>query len=1048
MIDQKIVLSNIQNFRQRGAYQELTQYIDTLPKSLLTQFAIALAYARACMRQKPIVAEKILAQVDIGKTTPSQKLVLFLESMTLKIFQKSAFREAVQSATNAINNASSEVINSNDWPEIQYIYTRILLMGVIYAEGDPQLAKQMHTQLPRLADVLEEKGKIEISLYARFLFAESLKKVEEKQKALAEFAGIAIRLNRFDLAAEAYLYIAELLLKQGGTSEKIRTMLIQANTYFNEVNHVHGSIDVKRVSALLAIERELAGKELLQTCLEDYQRIDYAKGTLDILMALSQLAHQQGQNTQAVAYRQACLTLAEEVGMELMRDNFQLAQADLLQRNGKYSDMIALCQSALEKNPSPIMEASYTHFLATAYSHVNNYEKSLQYARQTMDTFIAIGKEDSATNSVEVIAHYLDATRQDVHWKEAETLLNTWFDKDVQQNRLNSAVTKLELHTQIFLNRYNFSSTEQHKTYLLEKANKTIESAFSLAAQLPKQLSAKRMGNIYQLRGQLKYLAGDSQAIEKAWEDALKHFKSASLLFEAANCHYMLGVINLNAANRQLMPHFGTAEQHLQQALNYYEEAKMRVQATDGHYMLALLYFNAALQLRSDNQQILTQLFDATIEHLNLGEHHQDNLRRDYSTGTVLEALEGKRALIEKNQRLYHLALKIAIKYKTNSELVWEWIQRNKARALVDTLGSVARMVEKPELKTYLQLRIGEAINQDELDSLLASHETNNYSIICIDWVLSENDIFLVSKKRDQSPTLVKLDYTLEQLQTFIDRHLNRHSFRQTLHDAPQLLRELDILIAPLAYLTHPEEQLVLVPTGPLHAIPLHALEIDGNALLERNPIVYCPSLSILRHCLNRRKPENNQTTAAIFGDPNRNLAQANLLVQHLGKLFNTQPLFAENVTRQNVIQAIMNCEIIHFQGHAVHNTNDPLDSSLKLADSNLTAREIFELEGLQAELVTLTACESAVNIIAAGDEPLGLIPAFLYTGAGAVLATLWQVHQKSASHIMQRFYEIWDNNDLSKAQALRQAMLTVKSMPEFSSPYHWAPFVLQGDWQ
>lgn len=123
--------------------------------------------------------------------------------------------------------------------------------------------------------------------------------------------------------------------------------------------------------------------------------------------------------------------------------------------------------------------------------------------------------------------------------------------------------------------------------------------------------------------------------------------------------------------------------------------------------------------------------------------------------------------------------------------------------------------------------------------------------------------------------------------------------------------------------------------------------------------------------------------------------------------------------------------------------------SYLALADTRLTAREVFALPNLQADLVALAACESAANVIATGDEPLGLIPAFLYAGTNSVLATLWKVQQKAAALTMQLFYDrlLDSQNVVHKAEALRQAMLTVRETPGFESPYYWAPFILNGDW-
>jgi CHAT domain-containing protein len=154
-------------------------------------------------------------------------------------------------------------------------------------------------------------------------------------------------------------------------------------------------------------------------------------------------------------------------------------------------------------------------------------------------------------------------------------------------------------------------------------------------------------------------------------------------------------------------------------------------------------------------------------------------------------------------------------------------------------------------------------------------------------------------------------------------------------------------------------------------------------------------------------------------------------------------------VTRAAFAEAVAERDLVHFQGHAVHDRDEPLDSHLIFADARLNAHEVFDLPGLSAELVTLAACESAASVIAAGDEPLGLIPAFLYAGAGAVLATLWRVNSASAAHAMRLFYDALagEGEMPDKARALRAAALAVRDVPRFSSPYHWAPFALYGDW-
>lgn len=112
------------------------------------------------------------------------------------------------------------------------------------------------------------------------------------------------------------------------------------------------------------------------------------------------------------------------------------------------------------------------------------------------------------------------------------------------------------------------------------------------------------------------------------------------------------------------------------------------------------------------------------------------------------------------------------------------------------------------------------------------------------------------------------------------------------------------------------------------------------------------------------------------------------------------------------------------------------------------TAR--LRLERLTAGLVTLVACEGATTVVERGDEPLGLVPAFLLAGAGAVVASLWPVDQRSAAHVMEAFYRrlLAAEGVIDKAEALRAAALSVRAMPQYATPYHWAPFTLHGSWR
>jgi len=279
-------------------------------------------------------------------------------------------------------------------------------------------------------------------------------------------------------------------------------------------------------------------------------------------------------------------------------------------------------------------------------------------------------------------------------------------------------------------------------------------------------------------------------------------------------------------------------------------------------------------------------------------------------------------------------------------------------------------------------------------------------------------------------------------------------------------LRKLDGLVSPLATLADDGELLILSPTGPLTAFPLHALHINDTLLLERHPVTYIPSLTVFRHCLNRRTPDAPSVREAsispicIFGDPTNDRSNAATSSAWLASAFNTTAFIHESASTSNFLTHAPNARVINYLGHASYNAANPLESHLKLSTGTITARDFFSLS-LQASLVTLIACDSSNHSVSVGDEPSGLLPALLFAGANAVIGTLWPLWDKVGGEFVQTFYGHLAD-DLSKAkeplnlgpeqklvvnlaQALRKSVLEIRK--KRSAPYFWALFVLNGNW-
>jgi CHAT domain-containing protein len=102
----------------------------------------------------------------------------------------------------------------------------------------------------------------------------------------------------------------------------------------------------------------------------------------------------------------------------------------------------------------------------------------------------------------------------------------------------------------------------------------------------------------------------------------------------------------------------------------------------------------------------------------------------------------------------------------------------------------------------------------------------------------------------------------------------------------------------------------------------------------------------------------------------------------------------------------------------------------------------------LRADLVVLSACATALGPELQREGMFGLPQGFLAAGARRVLVSLWNVGDTSTTELMQRFYGHLLRERLPAAEALRLTQIEMWRQPRWRDPFHWAGFVLEGDWQ
>ncbi|MEE8594356.1 MAG: CHAT domain-containing protein [Gemmatimonadota bacterium] len=283
---------------------------------------------------------------------------------------------------------------------------------------------------------------------------------------------------------------------------------------------------------------------------------------------------------------------------------------------------------------------------------------------------------------------------------------------------------------------------------------------------------------------------------------------------------------------------------------------------------------------------------------------------------------------------------------------------------------------------------------------------------------------------------------------------------------APVLEALYETLIAPAVRSIPLSEVdlLILVPHAVLTYLPFAALlEPDrGRRLVEILPLLHLPSAASLPELRSRGSGGLEVSFAEdvtyVLAPFPRELPATDEEAQAVMPL-RPEALFyrGATATEERLRSVLESGGLVHFASHAVMNTRNPLFSRLELApgrsertndDGRLEIHEILDLQ-IKTPLIYLSGCDTGLGPATAtrfdsGEDYSTLAQSFLYVGAQNVLATLWRVEDRSAALLAGYFYE--ELRELLPPQALARAQLRMISHPEFSDPFYWAGYRLNGN--
>jgi CHAT domain-containing protein len=271
-----------------------------------------------------------------------------------------------------------------------------------------------------------------------------------------------------------------------------------------------------------------------------------------------------------------------------------------------------------------------------------------------------------------------------------------------------------------------------------------------------------------------------------------------------------------------------------------------------------------------------------------------------------------------------------------------------------------------------------------------------------------------------------------------------------------------DLLIAPIEDQLKDKKAICIIPNGKLSNIPFQALgKLDQEKrfrfLVEDYRVFYTNKMDVF---MKPHKQQQINNSFVAFGNPDKSLDYATAEVKNLLKIMTKGSSYIEELATEDVAKtSFKNFRYIHLATHGVLNYENYDSSYLlfavnkshinedgKAEDGMLTIKEINGLSIQDCDLVTLSACQTAVQKESVKGWYISPANAFLQRKVKSVVASLWLINDEATSILMDEFYK--NLQYMSKVEALRTAQETLSKNPKYSHPHYWGAFVLYGDWR
>jgi CHAT domain-containing protein len=899
---------------------------------------------------------------------------------------------------------------------------------------DPARASQVAVALAALANVTQD---IEVSAIAAW--TEGMVALDDGQ--------IEASMTRLDHSEAQFLALGQSMAAASTQVSKFRALAmhgqfeeaLQCGRRARDVFLLHndllstGKIEQSLGNLQFLLDQYVKAEQHYRAARELYEMADDPKQLAQIDNCLATTLTSQHRFREAEIIYERALTLAEQTGLEITVAEIETNQGCLALFQGHYDRALDYLERSRRRYAAlgmPHQSAIADQELADAYLELNLVPEAAAIYERVTSIFSSLGMQ---AEQARALANHARACAAVGRLHDARPLLEeAHASYEVAGNVVGQAMTRL---------------IEAQVHYAERDYGAAAAAAAETEAPLADVHAWGRLLLARWLQGDAARAQGKFDEAETLLKDTLRDAQQWSVLHLIQQCHTSLGLV---AQARGDMSGAETAFKH---AIASIEETRAPLPAEE--FRTAFM----ANKLIPYTEMVRLCLMDGSpsrvAEALGYIERARSRALLDLLHGAVLASPHPH----DEFEAQLHARLDAL-----REELNWFYSQINQPDSDIYSRGPAMMMETENEVREretaiseiMLQLRQrnrGSSAQAEMFDSAALQNDLGVETAL-VEY-FSLDDQLLAFVVTGEGIEVVKLPGTEDMVETALRQfHFQlgtlRHGAESIRDHLPELMaRARHHLCTLYDYLMSPIEgllgtrRLVVVPHRVLHYVPFHALYDGSSYLIERREVCCVPSAAVLHHCLSM--PRYPIHYATLLGVSDLRNPRAREEVLGLGGLFREGiTLLDAQATRASLFEYSLDAHVLHLACHGNFRLDNPLFSSLQLADGWLTVRDVYQLRLDCCELVTLSACETGVNILAPGDEWIGLARGFFSAGAPSLLVSQWVVDDEATALLMIDFYSHLQTG-AGPAAALRKAQCRL--LKEKPHPYFWAPFIVLGRW-